>query len=48
MNIQQLSKLIENADPDKIYVVGDSHALAVGGNLAGAEVLAEMVPTWML
>ena len=41
MNIQQLSKLIENADPDKIYVVGDSHALAVGGNLAGAEVLAE-------
>ncbi len=41
MNIQQLTKLIENADPEKIYVIGDSHAVAIAGSLAGSESLAQ-------
>ena len=40
MRLSQVFTLIEQADPDKIYVIGDSHAVAVGKNIPGAEVLA--------
>jgi hypothetical protein len=41
MRLSQLAVIIEQADPDKIYVVGDSHAVAMGGNIPGAQVLAK-------
>lgn len=41
MRISQLATLIEQADPDKIYVIGDSHATAIAANIGNAEVLAQ-------
>lgn len=40
MRLSKVFTLIEQADPNKIYVIGDSHAVAVGKNIAGAEILA--------
>ena len=41
MKISKLFTLIEQADPDKIYVIGDSHAVAIAANIPNAEVLAQ-------
>ena len=41
MRLTDVFTLIEQADPDKIYVVGDSHAVAMSGSIPGAEVLAK-------
>ena len=41
MRLTKLFTLIEQADPNKIYVIGDSHAVAIGQNIRGAEVLAK-------
>ena len=41
MRLTDVFTLIEQADPDKIYVVGDSHAVAMSSSIPGAEVLAK-------
>jgi hypothetical protein len=41
MRLTDVFTLVEQADPDKIYVVGDSHAVAMGGSIPGAQVLAK-------
>ena len=41
MRLSQVFTLIEQADPNKIYVIGDSHAIGVGRNIKGAEILAK-------
>jgi len=40
MRLSKLFTLIEQADPNKIYVIGDSHAVAIGKSIGGTEVLA--------
>ena len=41
MRLKNLATLIETADPNTVYVIGDSHAVAVGAGIKGATVLAE-------
>lgn len=41
MRLKQLASILEQADPDKIYVIGDSHAVAIGSSISGANVLAK-------
>lgn len=40
MRLSKLFTIIEQADPNKVYVIGDSHARAIGTGISGAEVLA--------
>jgi len=41
MRLSSVFELLEQADPKKIYVIGDSHAVAIGANISGAVVLAK-------
>lgn len=41
MRLSKVFTLIEQADPNKTYVIGDSHAVAMGRNIKGAEILAK-------
>ena len=41
MRLKNLATLIEQADPSKTYVIGDSHGVAVGAGIKGATVLAK-------
>ena len=41
MRLKNLATLIETADPNTVYVIGDSHAVAVGAGIKGATVLAK-------
>ena len=41
MRLKNLATLIEQADPNTVYVIGDSHAVAVGAGIKGATVLAK-------
>lgn len=40
MRLTDVFTLIEQADPDKIYVIGDSHAAAMAGGIPGTQNLA--------
>jgi hypothetical protein len=40
MRLSKVFTLLEQADPNKIYVVGDSHAVAMSKNISGAVNLA--------
>jgi len=40
MRLTDVFTLIEQADPDKIYVIGDSHAAAIAGGMPGTQNLA--------
>ena len=41
MKISTLFTLLEQADPDKIYVIGDSHAVSIAANIPNAQLLAQ-------
>jgi hypothetical protein len=41
MRLTDVFTLIEQADPDRIYVVGDSHAVSIAQSIAGAKTLAK-------
>lgn len=41
MRISKLATLIEQADPDKIHVIGDSHAVSIAANIPNTVLLAK-------
>ena len=41
MRISSLVTLIEQSDPSKTHVIGDSHAVAVGAKISGSVILAK-------
>ena len=45
MRLTKLFTLIEQADPQKFYVIGDQHAASAGRNMQGAEILARQGAT---